>query len=1052
VALLLAAAGVLLLWHRDAVAAATAVLILAAVAGLVVRRGRGAIRRTVALVAVGATVLAVVSGTVIARRPAPARPQGPLLVVPPGTPAPAAAAAPAATVLGFVAPDYGDAGAVIDRDGPRVSSVAATGITLGRAAGTIDVRAATDALAAAHLQGAAAFAVVSNYDGSQFNGGRAASVLASPKDRKRLVSALAAELGRRGWDGVVLDLERLPAPARAGYPALVADLKRAAGDRPVLVAVPAPDPGNPAAGEGYDLAALGAAADQVVLMAYDQHPAAGTPGPIAGLPWVERALDAATAAVPPEKLLLGVAGYGYAWPAAGPGPARDLTVADGQALAAQPGSTAEFDAGEGEWRVRAADGTEAWYSDARSTALRAGLAAGRHLAGVALWRLGTEDPAALSSLPFPPLRATGTLPGGGTEVVRATGVVALTFDDGPDPRFTSPILDILRTKHVPATFFVIADEAQDHPELVRREVADGHVVANHTYSHLDLTTMPKAPAEAEILGGAAVIEGITGLKPALFRAPYGDGDAARPDTEGADQLALDLGMHPVRWTDDPSDWRRPGAGAIVDRVLAGATTHTVVLLHDGGGDRSETVAALPGIIDGLRARGYAFTTVDRLQAGVTGPYLTRTGAASRARGVGIIAAFRLQLAGRQVLLVLLGIIVVLSLWRILAGGALAIGHRRRAKRRRAPAFVPPGGLSFTVVIPAHNEERVIAKALAALDLARGPGVEVIVVDDGSTDATAEIAAAFTVKVIRQARRGKAAALNAGIAVAAGEVVVVLDADTVLDGGFLAAVAPHFADPAVGAVAGNVKVGNRRSRLARLQALEYLVSLDIDRRAQDVLGVVAVVPGAAGAFRRAALVDAGGYPDDTLVEDADLTVALLRGGWRIHYEPAAVAWTEAPETVRDALRQRRRWSYGTIEVLAKHAGSMLRPDDGRIGLLGLPWMLVSQVLLPLGGPLADAFLLYLLALRRFSLAAVMLGLTFLLDLVVTVAVVAGEREDPRLIAAVPFLRLVWRPLQLVAAAGSTVGWLRREPERWRRIRRRNTVVVPAPAPVTARSGR
>ncbi|HKN88992.1 MAG TPA: polysaccharide deacetylase family protein, partial [Acidimicrobiia bacterium] len=524
-AVLAVAAGVVLLWRHDAVAGGVALVGLAALAGLITRRGRGALGRTIVAVGAGATALAVVSAIGIAVPVRPVRPQGPLLVAPPDSPAapgaPGAPGGPSATVLGFVTPDYGDAAAVIDRDGALVSSVAATGITLGSQPGSIAVRPPGDVLARAHLHGAAGLAVVSNYDGTGFNGGRAAAVLASSSGRRRLVSALTAELDR-GWDGIVLDLERLPAAARAQYPTLVADLNRAAGERPVVVAVPAPDPENPGATEGYDLAALGREADQVVLMAYDQHPAGGAAGPVAGLPWVRRAVEAATAAIPPEKVLLGVAGYGYAW--SGSAPARDLTVPEAQALAAQPGSTADFDPVEQEWRVRAADGTEAWYSDARSTAVRAALAAEEHLAGIALWRLGAEDQAALSSLPFPPRRPTGVLPGGGAQVVRATGLVALTFDDGPDPRFTPQVLAVLHRLHVPATFFVIANEAQDRPALVRREVGDGHVVANHTYSHLDLTTMPKARAEAEILGGAAVIEGITGRKPALFRAPYGDGD------------------------------------------------------------------------------------------------------------------------------------------------------------------------------------------------------------------------------------------------------------------------------------------------------------------------------------------------------------------------------------------------------------------------------------------------------------------------------------------------------------------------------------------------
>ena len=1043
------AAGVAALWCRDAVAGAVALVGMTVVSGLVLRRGPGAIRRSFLTLVVGVSALAMLSAVLLAVPLRPLRPQGPLLVTPPGTStAPVASeageatGATNATVLGFVTPDYGDAGAVLDRAAPLVTTVAATGITLGRKPGTIDVLPGGDALARAHLHGATALAVVSNYDGTIFNGDRAAAVLKSPEARHKLVSALVAEMDDSGWDGIVVDIERLPAHTAVQYPMLIADLERAAGDRPVLVAVPARDPAQRAAPDGYDLASLGQAADQVVLMAYDEHTAATAPGPIAGLPWVRRTLEAARKMIPPEKLLLGIAGYGYGWSAGAP--ARDLTVAEAQALAAQPGSTAEFDEVEQEWRVRAADGTEAWYSDARSTAARAALVAELHLAGVAIWRLGAEDPAALAVLPFPARRSTGLLPGGGAEVVEASGLVALTFDDGPDPRFTPEILDILRREQVPATFFVIANQAQAHPGLVRKEIGAGHVVANHTYSHLELSAMPKARAEAEILAGAAVIEGIIGRKPALFRAPFGEDRSGGKG--GGDSLAADLGMRPVRWTDDSADWRRPGVDAIVEKVLApatggGASARKIVLLHDGGGDRSQTVAALPRIIEGLRAQGYAFTTVDRLEADVSSPYVARAGAGSRARGVGIIAGYRLQLALRHVVMALLGLIVFLSLWRIAVGGPLAVWHRIRVRRR---ACVPAEGprVSFTVVVPAHNEERVIAKALGALELARGPGVEVIVVDDGSTDATAEIAAAFDVRVIRQPQGGKAAALNTGIAAASGEVIVVLDADTVLDPDFLDAVAPHFADPAVGAVAGNIKVGNRRSILARLQALEYIVSLDIDRRTQDVLGVIAVVPGAAGAFRRAALVDVGGYPSDTLVEDADLTIALLRGGWRIHYEPAALAYTEAPEGVADALRQRRRWGYGNVEVLAKHSPSMLRPGSGRVGLLGLPWMLMSQVLLPLGGPLADVFLLYLLLIGHFDTAAVLLLLSLGLDLALTAAVVLAEGEDRRMLAVVPLLRLVWRPLQLVAVVGSVARWLSGEGEHWRRVRRLNSVIVPA----------
>ena len=334
-----------------------------------------------------------------------------------------------------------------------------------------------------------------------------------------------------------------------------------------------------------------------------------------------------------------------------------------------------------------------------------------------------------------------------------------------------------------------------------------------------------------MVGGAAVIESIIGSKPVLFRPPYGAGDRKGSDP-GADAIAAKLHDHVIDWNDDPNDWTRPGTGEITQRVLDGATSRTVVLLHDGGGNRSQTVDALPAIIAGFRDRGFLFTTVDGLDASVGSPYAARRSAASQARGLAVVAGFRLEMALRRMALYLLLAIAGLSILRIIVSTPLALAHARNRRRRPRPA--PPPGLRFSVVVPAHDEARVIAKSLAAigrLEGARGPGgvprpdgIDVIVVDDGSTDGTAEVAGAFPCRVIRQRQQGKAAALNAGIAVASGDVVVVLDADTVLAPDFLRRIAPHFADPAVGAVAGNVKVGNRRSFLARLQALEYIVSL------------------------------------------------------------------------------------------------------------------------------------------------------------------------------------------------------------------------------------
>jgi peptidoglycan/xylan/chitin deacetylase (PgdA/CDA1 family)/spore germination protein YaaH/drug/metabolite transporter superfamily protein YnfA len=946
--------------------------------------------------------------------------------------------------LGFVESDTEDSWDAIDRDARRLSTIAATGIALSPDPGGIDVKRSDTALVHAQLHGDHAVAVVTNYDGNDFNGARADAMIRSADARKRFAAAVADEVTRRGWDGVLLDLENLSPGDRAGYPLLLRELRHTLGRHILDVAVPAV-PGNDV--RGYDMGRIAAVADRVVWMAYDQHDNTGDPGPIAATPWVREGLTQAERWIPKSKLLLGVASYGYVW--SGPGQGKALTVAAAQAIAAQPGANARWDTTAGEWHVTTADGRELWYPDARSFADRAKLAADEGLAGVALWRVGSEEVTTLDHLPAPVVKYPTRERGRRVTQVDATGVVALTFDDGPDPVWTPAVLRVLRQEHVPATFFVIGKSVQAHPDVLRQVVRDGHVIGNHTFSHRDLNHAPDWRAEAEILGTGAVIETTVGLKPVLYRSPYGGGDITTAGAR-ATRLAISLGVRPVSWNNDSHDWRQPGTDAIVSTVLGAATQRAVVLLHDGGGDRSQTLAALPRIIHDLRARGYLFTTADALDASIRSPYADRSDVAAKARGVGIVAFIRLQLALHRDGMWLLNLIIAASLLRILLTGGFALGHwaRRRSSRPMGrPGVALP---SVTVIIPARNEERVIGKALAAINGLRIRPSQVMVVDDGSTDATVEQVRARGVTVVTQPHRGKAWALNRGLLDARGDVVVVLDADTILEPDFLDRVLPHFADPDVAAVAGNVKVGNRRRLLAKLQAVEYITSLNLDRRAQAALNVVSVVPGAAGAFRRAALVDIGGYPDETLVEDMDLTVTLLRAGWRVPYEPRAVAHTEAPEHVMDVIRQRRRWSFGTLQVVHKHRAAMFEPRSGRIGLIGLPWLLVAQILLPILGPVIDLYVLWMLLSGHLQDAGAMALGAVATDLLLIAMGLLMDGERKRFLLLAPLMRVLWRPLQLVAVMLSVQRWLHGTAESWRRVPRYNT--VPAEALVLAGEGR
>ncbi|MCA1842321.1 MAG: glycosyltransferase family 2 protein, partial [Actinobacteria bacterium] len=182
----------------------------------------------------------------------------------------------------------------------------------------------------------------------------------------------------------------------------------------------------------------------------------------------------------------------------------------------------------------------------------------------------------------------------------------------------------------------------------------------------------------------------------------------------------------------------------------------------------------------------------------------------------------------------------------------------------------------------------------------------------------------------------------------------------------------------------------------------------------------------------------GYHSDTVVEDADLTAALQRAGWRIPYEPGAVGWTEAPECLGDVVRQRRRWSYGTVQVVAKHRRALLEPAAGNIGLVGLPWNLLTSVVLPALGPFADLWLLYLVFTNEAGMAAGVLALAVAADLVVAALAVAADGERWSLVALAPLLRLLWRPLQLVVVIRSLRRWAVGADQHWDKVSRYDTV--------------
>ncbi|HEX5541718.1 MAG TPA: glycosyltransferase [Micromonospora sp.] len=523
--------------------------------------------------------------------------------------------------------------------------------------------------------------------------------------------------------------------------------------------------------------------------------------------------------------------------------------------------------------------------------------------------------------------------------------IALTFDDGPDPVWTPRILDVLRRHQAHATFFVLGSQVARHPELTRRIAAEGHELGVHTFTHPDLAKLPGWRRRLEYAHTQAAIAGAAGVHTRLLRFPY----SSRPeDIDDLDWPAVQeagrLGYLVAVNDTDSQDWAKPGVDAIVRNMEPPDHAGAVVLLHDAGGDRAQTVAALDRFIPAMRAKGYEFTTITGGLARVPGtraaarPEVTGNVPASQGDrwwGATLVRAVHIADLALKVLTALFLVVGALMLARTALLLVLAGRHARR-RRSAAWSWGPPVTAPVSVIVPAFNEREGIATAVRSLAGSDHPEVEVIVVDDGSTDGTAGIVEALAlpnVRVIRKANEGKATALNTGIAQARHELIVTVDGDTIFEPDSIRRLVQPFADPSVGAVSGNVKVGNRQSLVARWQHIEYVIGFNLDRRLYEALRCMPTVPGAIAAFRRRALLSAGGMSHDTLAEDTDVTMAVVRAGWHVVYEENARAWTEAPTTLDQLWRQRYRWSYGTP---CRRCGS----TAARCGTAGHPVALVG----------------------------------------------------------------------------------------------------------------
>ncbi|MEV7344027.1 bifunctional polysaccharide deacetylase/glycosyltransferase family 2 protein [Streptomyces sp. NPDC093544] len=679
--------------------------------------------------------------------------------------------------------------------------------------------------------------------------------------------------------------------------------------------------------------------------------------------------------------------------------------------------------------------------------------------------------------------------------------IVLTFDDGPNPTWTPQILKILEENDVHATFFEVGSAVSRNPGIVKDLVAQGNEVGIHTFTHVDLSFQSTARLQRELKQTQLALAGAAGIQTTLFRAPYSaEIDAVDNYSWPVYEEVGALGYTTVFVDDDSDDWKQPGVSEITKGATPKDDKGAVVLMHDAGGNREQTVAALSAYIKDMKAKGYSFTTVSGAEAklrsqdsgdaeavgvaqqpgqstesgqsaapgqsGASGqqPPGAAQGTAGRNteqsahtkatgailyEGKALVAAVAVAEWVVPVLAWFLGVVGFAVMGRFGMMLILARRHHRQRNRKRGKrgefSWGPTVTGPVTVIVPAYNEKECIANTLHSLAKSTHP-IEIIVVDDGSTDGTKEIAESLgmpNVRVIRQENAGKPAALNNGVRNASYDIVVMMDGDTVFEPDAVFQLVQPFARPEIGAVAGNAKVGNRNTLIGAWQHIEYVMGFNLDRRMYDLLRCMPTIPGAIGAFRRDAVLEVGGMSEDTLAEDTDITIAMHRGGWRVVYQEHAIAWTEAPGSFKQLWSQRYRWSYGTMQALWKHRKSLVdKGPSGRFGRVGMPLVVIFQIVTPIFAPLIDVFTIYSMIFVDFQ-AALLAWLAVLgIQLFCAAYAFRLDKEKYRYLAMMPLQQLAYRQMMYLVLIHSSVTALTGGRLRWQKLKRTGEVGTPA----------
>ena len=965
--------------------------------------------------------------------------------------------------------------------------------------------------------------ILSNNYKQIFRGESVHRILTTPAKKERLINDVIRTLKDYDFAGVNVDLEELLDSDDKVLVNFQKELYEKMHANNLLVTqdvIPFNDE--------YNFKALAKYNDYLILMAYDEHHDESKPGPISSQRWIQAALDKMDDLVPADKIILGMAGFGYDW-SMKTKKASTVTYQEAIANARESDAFVDFDNDTYNLHYRYYDDAnalhEVHFTDAATNFNTLRFATEYRLAGTALWRLGSEDSrvwefynkpmtkSALKTFDFKEFRKVepGSAPdyiGEGeildliatptsgfitpeidsvdmliseeaydklpsTYVIRKLGKtnkrkLVLTFDDGPDPVYTKQILDTLAYYHVTANFFLVGIEAENNIPLVKRIYREGHEIGNHTFFHPNMAKVSTQRANLEMDGTRLIIECITGHSTIMFRAPF-NADSEPDKSEELVPVALSRTKNylTIGESIDPEDWQKGevknfNADTIFNRVVKVYETRinnpdkedtsgvngNIILLHDAGGDRTETVKATGMIIRFFQSRGYSFTTVADLLGKKRDEVMPPV-----PRGSGY---YMLQInyyfaefgyLGGHIIYSLFILFMLVSAARLIIIGILAILEKSKEKK-----IIPIDPINqslplVSIIVPAYNEEVNAVASLENLLKCNYPVFDIIFIDDGSTDATFEIVSkAFannpSIKLFTKPNGGKASALNFGIEHSQAAYLVCIDADTKLAVDAVSNLMNNFlndqGEKPVGAVAGMVKVGNEVNLITRWQSIEYITGQNFDRRGFAFVNAITVIPGAIGAFKRNVLIEAGGFTTDTLAEDCDLTIRILKAGYRVANEPNAIAYTESPETVKQFMKQRFRWSFGVMQVFWKHRELLFNTRFKALGLIALPDIMLFKYIIPFFTPLADFLMFVGLATGN----AGKIGFYYLIFIVVdaiiaTIAFSFGKENPWKLIWMIP-QRLIYRWLMLVVLFRSLRKAIKGELQNWGVLKRTGNV--------------